>query len=118
MDNNADSILRSVARYCNIPDDYTRYDQQLIQHINGVLAIVLQLGVGETRFRITGESETWTDIGINDKNLEDVKDYVSIRVKLIFDPPTNSTVLTMLQEYAKELGERINYEADKGGDVT
>ena len=48
-------------------------------------------------FRITGFSETWDDF-MGSNSFELVKEDISLRVKLNFDPPANSFLVTALKE--------------------
>ena len=60
--------------------------------------------------------ETWEDfLGPDGKKYIAVKDYIGLRVKLRFDPPENSALLTALREDAKELEWRLYDEADISG---
>ena len=58
-----DSILNSVKAmlisYMDPDDD--AFDTDLLIHINTVLSILFQLGVGNQEFHITGPDETWED---------------------------------------------------------
>lgn len=120
---NTNSILNSVKRYIGLTDTQTEFDSDLIIHINTVLSILRDLGIGKEDFEITGASEVWTDFEtpIYDIDYQKVKTYVCLRVKLIFDPPSSSFVLSALQETIKELEWRlhIDYEyqstKDDGG---
>lgn len=99
------------------PDpSYEVFDTDIIIHINTALSTLAQLGVGPARgFKITGQSETWTDfIGENVNDLESIKTYVYCKVKMIFDPPANSFVMKSLEETCKEIEWRLNVAVDPG----
>lgn len=84
--------------------DYTAFDTDLILHINSVFAILYQLGVGRdptTPFHIEDASSKWTDF-IDDGQVELVKSYMYMKVKLLFDPPQNSALLTAMKESITE----------------
>lgn len=86
-----------------VEDDY--FNPDLIWHINAAFSRLCSLGVGKTipvPFKITGTNEVWTDF-IDDGHQEDVKEYIYIRVKLIFDPPASSIVKQAYDDRAKEL---------------
>lgn len=107
-----DSILRTIKKLLGIDDDYHQFDQDLIIHINSVLMILNQLGIGpSTGFSIKDEREQWSDF--TDVTLiEAVRSYVYMRVRLLFDPPTTSFVLTSLENQAKEYEWRLNVMVD------
>lgn len=72
-----------------------------------------QLGVGpEEGYRITDESDVWDDYIEEDDNLEAVKTYIYLKVRLIFDPPTNASVLTAYKEEIERLEWRLNIQAE------
>ena len=52
--------------------------------------------------RISGEDDTWDDF-IDEGQLEDVKEYIWLRVKLVFDPPASSIVKQAYDDRKNEL---------------
>lgn len=109
---NLDSILVSIKKLLGISKDYTAFDNDIIVHINSVLMICNQLGVGVYDFQITGEDETWEDF-INNKHLINaVRSYVYLKVRMMFDPPTHASVIESIAANIKELEWRINNEAE------
>ena len=108
-----ESILTSIKKLLGIAEEYTNFDQDIIIHINSVLAILAQLGVGpEEGFRITGAMEKWNDFISDGVALDDVKSYVYIKVKLLFDPPLSSAVMESTNRLVSELEWRINVAAE------
>lgn len=109
-----DSILQSVKKDLGIAPEYEHFDDELIMLINTIFSVLTQIGVGpENGFRISDDSSVWSDfIDSDSNNLEFVKTYVSKRVKLLFDPPSNSSVTQSLQERINELEWRINVAVD------
>lgn len=102
-----ESILNSIKRYLGIHIDDNSFDEEIMMHANGALSVVNQLGVGPPNgFRITGFSETWDDF-MGSNSFELVKEDVFLRVKLNFDPPANSFLVTALKEQLKEYDWRI-----------
>lgn len=108
-----ESILNSIKKMLGPEEDYTHFDTDIIIHINSLLAILAQVGVGpKDGFKITGPEETWEQF-IGDNNLlEDVKTYIWIKVKLVFDPPQNASVIKSYEATAKEIEWRLNVAAD------
>lgn len=103
-----DSILLTVAKAIGLPEDYPIFDPDFIMLINSELSTLIQLGgVPEEGFKITGSGETWTQLFGERNDLEFIKEYVYLRVKLIFDPPQNSNVYNMLKAKTDELQFRI-----------
>lgn len=108
-----DSILTSVKQQLGIVEDYDAFDNELIIHINSVLRILNQMGVGKTGFNISDSSSTWSDfLGAYEKDLSDVKTYVYLKVRTIWDPPTVGSHVTAMENMIKELEWRINVQID------
>lgn len=103
------SILLSVKDSIGPAIDYDVFNTQLIEIINSILNVLTQIGVGPTSgFAITGTEEKWEDfLGDRETLLSMCKSYVSIRTRLIFDPPTSSFVIDSLKKNADELEWRI-----------
>lgn len=109
-----DSILTTIKTMLGIVATATEFDQILITHINSVFAILQQLGVGpKNGFAITGSGETWSNFISGDPyTLRDVKTYIYLKVKLMFDPPQNSAVLTSYTNLCSEFEFRLNVAVD------
>ena len=96
------------------PSYQEAFDIDLIMHINSVFSILTQLGVGpEEGFSITSDEQLWSDSTTN-LNLDMVRSYMVAKVRLIFDPPTSSSVMEALKRYIDEFEWRINVEVDPG----
>lgn len=108
-----ESILNSVKKILNIGAENTCFDTDIIIHINSILANLVQMGVGPTEgFAITGATETWEQFTDNAVYLNQVRSYVPIKVKLMFDPPTNSSLIESFEKLANELEWRLFVEQD------
>ena len=114
----SDVILTSVKKMLGLEEDYAPFDEELVGHINTVLMILNQLGVGNEGFRITltettGEdpkmvsTETWNNfLGAGyTGNMEMVKSYVAKKVKLLFDPSASG----VLMESANKLNDEMEF---------
>lgn len=107
------SILNSIKKLIGPEADYGPFDRDLIMHINSAFMILAQIGLGPAiPFHITGEEETWTDFMPDIENYLSTIDYVYLRCRLIFDPPTSSFVLSSLKEQQQELEWRLNVIAE------
>ena len=103
-----DSILISIKKKLGVDAGYTHFDDDIIISINSAFMILNQLGVGpDCPFMITGPYEEWSDF-IKEGSLEGVKDYVYMKVKLIFDPPSSSFVLDSYKKLIDEFEWRMN----------
>lgn len=113
-----ESILTSVKKSLGIAEEYTQFDTDIIMHINSVLMVLTQLGVGpENGFAIEDDSAIWPDfipdstVSTNVK-MEAVKSYVYLRVRLLFDPPLSSAVMESMNRQISEFEWRINVTAE------
>lgn len=107
------SIFKTIKSLLGPDSDYDVYDQDIIVFINSALATLTQLGIGPAKgFRITGETETWEDLLGSNEDLESVKSYIYMKVRLAFDPPSSSAVLNAYQESCKEYEWRLNVAVD------
>ena len=114
-----DSILTSVKKIIGISEEDESFDTDLIIHINSVLMILNQLGVGpEDGFSITDKSAVWTDVIGDNKLIEAAKTFVGLKVRLIFDPPTSSAVLDSINKTISELEWRINVMVENKANVS
>ena len=107
-----DSILLSIKKLLGMdPIEFTQYDTDLIIHINTFIEFLNQLGVDIPEgFKINDENALWSDY-LNKPEYNDIKDsiknYIYLRVRLVFDPSTNSTLLNSINDTIKELEWRI-----------
>ena len=108
-----DSILTSIKLALGLPEEYDVFDPQLVMHINSAISVLTELGVGpESGFKITGKDEVWNDF-LDDPNLLELcKTTTYLRVRLMFDPPANSFVVTSIEKQLSEYDWRINIMID------
>lgn len=108
-----ESILDTIKKLLGMTPSYTAYDADVIVAINSTFNVLYQLGVGpETPYSISNAYDTWSQFTEDRKTIEMVKTYIFLKVKLIFDPPLNSTVLESYKQMASEYEWRLNTEDD------
>lgn len=108
-----ESILDSIKKLLNLSKDDTAFDTDVIIIINSVFTTLRQLGVGpEKGFRILGNEEKWNDFISDELMLDSVKTYVYLKVKIVFDPPLNSSLMDSFERQIKELEWRLNVEVE------
>ena len=104
-----DSILTSVKKLLGIAEEYTQFDDDIIMHINTVFLNLTQLGVGpEEGFTIEDDSAIWEDFIEDNMQLQAVKSYMYLKVKLLFDPPLSTSVVESMNRMIAELEWRLN----------
>ena len=110
---NTDSILTSVKKLLGITEECTDFDADIIMHINSALMILTQIGVGPSEgFFIEDKTDFWDDFIEDIEQLEAVKTYVYMRVRLMFDPPSSSAVMDAMNRTISELEWRLNLAAE------
>ena len=108
-----ESILTSIKKLLGIEDEYTQFDSDLIMHINTVFLNLTQLGVGPSEgFMIEDDVAIWEDFIGDSTQLQAVKTYVYLKVKLLFDPPLSSSVIESMNRMISELEWRLNVAVD------
>lgn len=86
-----DSILDTIKKSLSIDPDDTAFDTDILMHVNSVFSDLNRLGVGPLDgFEITDRTTGWSTYTGADKNLNAVKTYMYLRVRLLFDPPATS----------------------------
>ena len=109
----SDSILLSVKKMLGVPPEYEQFDPEIIIHINSVFSILTQLGVGSDEgFSIKDSTASWSDYIPEGKAAEDIKTYMYLKVRLIFDPPQSSAAIEAMKQLASEFEWRINVGVD------
>lgn len=107
------SILTSIKKLLGIDETYDAFDQDIIMHINTVFMSLNQFGVGPTKvFSIQNSDATWADFLGEESDFESVKTYIYMRVRLMFDPPSHSFVISSIENQIKELEWRFIVQAE------
>lgn len=104
------SVLNDIKKLVGFDEDYTVYDQDFIIFINSAFSELSQLGYGPNDgVRISSSDEMWGDLFEDDTTqLELVKEFVYLKVRILFDPPQSTAVLNAYTERIKELSWRLN----------
>ncbi len=105
----SDSILTTTKKVLGIEASYTAFDVDVMMHVNSVFTTLAQLGIGPINgFMIQDAVATWDEILGEDLNLNSVKTYVYLRVRLLFDPPSTSHAIVAMKEQIQELEWRLS----------
>lgn len=108
-----ESILTSIKKMLGIAEEYTHFDPELVVHINSVFMILRQLGIGpESGFSIDDASATWSSFSEDMSKIELIKSYMYLKIRLLFDPPINSSVTESFNKQIAEYEWRLNVEVD------
>jgi len=102
------SILTTVKKSLGLVEDDASFDTDILLFINSVLANLNQIGVGpENGFQIEDNTATWESFLGTDPRLNNVKTFVYLKVRMLFDPPATSFAIAAIENQAKELEYRI-----------
>jgi hypothetical protein len=104
------SILLSTKKVLGVADSYTVFDQDIITHINATFNVLYQLGIGPAEgFMIEDATAVWedfADVPMHQLNL--VRTYVFLKVRMLFDPPGTSYLISAYNDQIKEYEWRLN----------
>lgn len=111
--NTMSSILNDIKHKIGPSEDYDYFDRDIIDAINAAFGVLNQLGVGpEEGFAISDNTTEWESFDTDATTLNLVKTYVYQRVKIVFDPPNSSYVLTSIEGQLRELEWRLCVHKD------
>ena len=96
-----------------IDESYEHFDPDIIIFINSSLSVLTQLGVGpEEGFSISDKTAVWSDFVDDETKFELIKSYIYLKVRLLFDPPANSTTANSFTSMISEFEWRLCVAAD------
>lgn len=107
------SILTSIKKNLGLAEDYEAFDPDVVMYINTAFSTLNQLGVGpEEGFMIEDADAEWDAFLDDDPRYNSVKAYVTLCVKLLFDPPTHSYLIEALNKQKEQLEWRLNLQRE------
>lgn len=108
-----DSILETIKTMLGDVDHGDSFDTDLKVLINSCLWTLKQIGVGSKASSSVDDSSTlWSDFLLDQSDYDAAKEYVYLKVRMVFDPPSVSSVLTAMEDRAKELEWRLSVQSD------
>ena len=114
MGADADSILDTVKKMLGVDLVDDSFDMELIIFINDVFSKLNQLAVGPTTtYVIDDRLDKWTDFLLDRADLNMVKTYMYLQVRITFDPPTNPSLLENMMKRIQEYEWRLNVQAEQ-----
>ena len=110
---NPDSVLLSIKKLLGLIPEDKSFDDELVMHINSVFMVLHQLGIGEPKpIVIEDDTALWSDVLPEHITLQLLKTYIYLKVRMVFDPPTQSGVLPSFEKQILECEWRLNHEAE------
>lgn len=99
------TILGDIKHLIGPSESSDYFDVDLLIHINATMATLYRLGVGADR-NVPVEVDkntTWSEITGDDPRRNCIKQYVYLKTRIAFDPPTSSFVLDAMKQQIEEL---------------
>lgn len=111
-----ESILTSIKKMLGVAEDYDYFDADIIMHINSVFMTLNQLGVGPAEgFSIEDDTSVWTDFIPDVNQLQAVKSYMYLQVKILFDSASlGAATLAAYERQIQQFEWRLNVAAESG----
>lgn len=102
------SILNDTKKVLGLMPDYDVFNPDILMHINTTFFTLGQLGLGPEGGIYIDDATEWSEVIGDDPNLNAVKTYVYLRVRMLFDPPATSYLINAMTEQVRELEWRLN----------
>ena len=109
---NTGSILDETKRYLGLTSDYTPFDTQIIICINGAIMTLNQLGIGTAGFEVTDNSQLWSALAENIGDIQQVKNYICLKTRMLFDPPVAGYTTNAYNDVLKEYEWRLMAQSE------
>lgn len=108
-----DSILDTTKKSLGLGPEYDVFDPDIIMHINTVFVTLNQLGIGPPEgFMIEDDEATWNTFLGDDVRLNSVKTYMSLSVRMLFDPPATSFLMASYEKQIQQIEWRLSIHHD------
>ena len=110
-----ESILTSIKKLLGPGEDDTQFDDDITIFINGAIMRLNQLGIGPPGgYSITSKDNTWDELIGTRNDLDAVKTYIYLKVRLVFDPPQSGFLVDAIKGQITELESTLNIQAEGG----
>lgn len=111
---NEDSILLSIKKMLGINNQDSDFDLDLAVNINSIFSTLYQIGVGQKgHYTIKSSEDKWIEVFKDCEDLIDfIKLYTYMKTRMVFDPPTSSTLSDSLNKQIAEIEWRIQIQAE------
>lgn len=105
----SESILDSIKKLIGIEDTETYFDSDIVTGVNSAFSSLNQIGIGpDDGFSISDNTKVWNNYLTDVRTLELVKSYVHLKTKLLFDPPSSSSIVEIINKEISEFEWRLN----------
>lgn len=107
-----ESILNSTKKTLNIPADYDAFDVDVLTHLNAAFSVLTQVMTGLTQPLVEDDTKTWDELELPLDQLNLVRSYIYLKVRLAFDPPQTGFHVEALKEQIREHEGRLLIMSD------
>lgn len=106
------SVLQTIKKLLGLDSSVNHFDTDIIMHINSAFMTLAQLGVISPGQFVTNDLTTWASVLGGRTDLQAAQTYVYLKVRLIFDPPATSFVISSYEKEIAVLEWRLNVQAE------
>lgn len=108
------SILKSTKANLGIGVDDTSFDTEVLTFINGALSDLVDFGIGpDSGFEVTGNDEEWVALTGDNLDLNRLRTWLYLKVRMVFDPPQTSFLQDAFQKQIDEASWRMINHQDR-----
>lgn len=108
-----DNILSSIKTMLNVEQSITAFDSELLMFINSAISELVQAGVGPQDGLDVNSDTNWSDFSDNVNVVAYSTQYVWCKVRLLWDPPSNSFITSSFEKQAEQSYWRAYIESDE-----
>jgi hypothetical protein len=110
---NMNSILTSIKQLLGLIEEDVSFDNEIVIYINSAFMSLMQIGVGPVEgFNITDKTTEWSDF-TDRTDISSIKTYIYLKVRLLFDPPTSSSILDAFERQILQHEWRLNTQVEE-----
>ena len=114
LDPTSGIILDTIKKMLGLEYDYEHFDVDIVVYINTAFMTLNQLGVcPKNIFAINDYAARWDEFLDEDTNFEAIKQYIYLKVRTLFDPPSSSYVLDAMERQIDELEWRLKLQTER-----
>lgn len=103
-----ESILLSIKKLLGIPSEYENFDDDVIMYINTAMSMLSQISEFPSNYFITSKENKWSECVRSDNIKHLVEQYIYLKTRILFDPPSNSNLTESIKTTISELEFRIS----------
>lgn len=109
-----EGILDNIKQMLGIHEEDASFDRELVLHVNSVMLLLAQLGIESSNgYLVIDVNTRWSELIGERKDLELVKAYIYLRIRLLFDPPQNSFLVDNIKKQCEEFEWRLNVQSSE-----